>query len=143
MIYHLLLQEFLYQCHQVAQYDEGTWCQYEDEHTVSLAIEVQSEDTTCTQQLTHCTNQSQCQRKTKTHAQTVQSRQAHGVLSSKRFSTTKHDTVHHNQRDKQTQHLIDSRLICLHQELHHRHESSNHHDKRRDTHFVGNQVLQE
>ena len=60
-IYHLLLQEFLYQCHQVAQYDERTRSEHENQHTIGLAVEVHAEQATCTEQLTHCTNQSQCQ----------------------------------------------------------------------------------
>ena len=58
------------------------------------------------------------------------------MLVGKSLSASEHDAVHHNQRDEQSEGLVNTRYESLHQELKQSHEGRNHNDIDRDMHLV-------
>jgi hypothetical protein len=62
----------------------------------------------------------------KSDTKTIKCRIHHTILVGKCLCTTKDDTVHHDERNEQTEGLVDVRNISLHHELKKSHESCNH-----------------
>ena len=73
-------------------------------------------------------DESQGKRKTDSHAQTVHRGIQHRVFRRERFGTPEHDAVHDDQRNEDSERIVKTLRISLHQKIHNRHESCNHHN---------------
>ena len=73
-------------------------------------------------------DESQGKRKTDSHAQTVHRGIQHRVFRRERFGAPEHDAVHDDQRNEDSERIVKTLRISLHQKIHNRHESCNHHN---------------
>src|SRR5690242_13452393 len=72
---------------------------------------------TITKNLTNDTDQRECSCKSEAHANRIKCRGKYSLFLGKSFCTTKNKTVYNDQRDKDSQCLIQFRGIGLHQQL--------------------------
>ena len=74
---------------------------------------MKSEDFTCTDQFTNSSDNCKRQSKTKSHADSVKEGRKYLILGGIGFRSSKNDTVYNDQRDIQSQCIIQERNVGL------------------------------
>lgn len=100
-----------------------------------------AEDRTRAENLTCCTEECETECETESDANTVEERCYRIVLASETFSTTENDTVYHDERDKETETLVEVRHVSLDDHLKDCHERRNDYDENRYAHHVRCELL--
>lgn len=129
--------------HHEAEDEEGARGEDEDQDVGRRRQEGISKDGTAAQNFTDGTDNRQAEGKTQPHPDTVEHTIEHGVLGGKGLGAAQHDAVDHNQRDEQTQAFAQRRHKALYQQVNDGDEGGDDHDKGRNTHFVGDEVLEQ
>ena len=105
-----------------AEADESAWRQDEEQDVGRLGQDVQAEDGAAAEELAHAAQHGQGQGEAQAHAGSIENRRPHGVLRGKSLSTTEHDAVHHDERDEESEGLVDVGYVGLHDQLHDGHK---------------------
>ena len=138
-----LLSYFIYCCDEIAEGDEGSRCEDEEEHAVAFALEGETEDGSCAEELTNSTQEGECEGETDTDTDAVADAGQRVVLRCECLSTAEDDAVDHDEWDEQSEGGIDVGHVGLHHHLQDGHERCDNDDVAWDAHHVGYQVLDE
>ena len=95
-----------------------------------------TEDLSCAQKFSHRADTGQRHGESESHADAVKQRRNHRIFVSIRFRTTEDNTVYHNQRNVNTERIIEEGNKALQKQFHHRHKRGNNNDKRRNPHLI-------
>ena len=120
-----------------AQHDESARRLTHDRKAGIPALHTHIEQSARGEKFAERTQQHQCQREPEAHTDPVRRREDDPVFGGERFRTAEYDTVHHDQREKDPQRVIDRRRSKrLHEHIHDRHKGCNDHDINGDANLV-------
>ena len=137
----LNLRRLLHDGNQVAEGDESTGGEDEEEHAVVLGVEGSAKELACAEDLADAAKQCEGDGEAEADADAVEDALHRAVLGCKGFGTTKDDAVHDDEGDEQTEGLIDLGRVGLHEHLQGSDEGGNHDDVRGDAHLIGDEAL--
>ena len=102
-----LILDIVLQSGQCSQYEERTGSQSEniDRH-IGIRHDPKSEDGSGRQDLTYCTDTSQCQRETKSHAKSIEQGRNGRMGIRIALCSSQNDTVYNDQRNIHTQSIV-------------------------------------
>ena len=123
--------------------DERARRQDEEQDVGRFGQDAETEHGAASKEFADAAQNGQGEGEAQAHACTVENGRENWVFRGEGLSTTEHDAVHHDKRNKQAEGFVNVGNVGLHHQLDDGHKRGYDHDEAGDTNLVGDEALQQ